>query len=180
LNDKAHMAAIVESSDNALVSKDLNSIIKSWNNAAERIFGYAAKEVIGKSITILIPPGRENEETEILERIRRGQRIEHYETVRQRKHGSLIEVSLTVSPVENAQGKIIGASKIARDITDRKRNEAQITILAREAEHRTTCWRPLRRRCTSRSPTLPKGWRPIPKAERRACRSMAPASYCAQ
>jgi two-component sensor histidine kinase len=85
---------------------------------------------------MLIPPGRENEEPEILERIRRGERIEHYETVRQRKHGSLINVSLTVSPVKNAQGKIIGASKVARDITERKLSEAQITMLAREAEHR--------------------------------------------
>jgi PAS domain S-box-containing protein len=130
------MAAIVESSDDAIVSKDLDGIIKSWNSGAERIFGYAAQEVIGNSITMLIPPGRENEEPEILERIRRGQRVDHYETVRQRKYGSLINVSLTVSPVKNAQGKIIGASKIARDISDRKRSEAQITMLAREAEHR--------------------------------------------
>jgi PAS domain S-box-containing protein len=136
LNATQHMAAIVESSDDAIVSKDLDGIIKSWNSGAERIFGYAAQEVIGNSITMLIPPGRENEEPEILERIRRGQRVDHYETVRQRKYGSLINVSLTVSPVKNAQGKIIGASKIARDISDRKRSEAQITMLAREAEHR--------------------------------------------
>jgi PAS domain S-box-containing protein len=136
LNATQHMAAIVESSDDAIVSKDLDGVIKSWNSGAERIFGYAAQEVIGNSITMLIPPGRENEEPEILERIRRGQRVDHYETVRQRKYGSLINVSLTVSPVKNAQGKIIGASKIARDISDRKRSEAQITMLAREAEHR--------------------------------------------
>jgi PAS domain S-box-containing protein len=136
LNATQHMAAIVESSDDAIVSKDLDGVIKSWNSGAERIFGYAAQEVIGNSITMLIPPGRENEEPEILERIRRGERIEHYETVRQRKHGSLISVSLTVSPVKNAQGKIIGASKVARDITERKLSEAQITMLAREAEHR--------------------------------------------
>jgi PAS domain S-box-containing protein len=136
LNATQHMAAIVESSDDAIVSKDLDGVIKSWNSGAERIFGYAAQEVIGNSITMLIPPGRENEEPEILERIRRGERIEHYETVRQRKHGSLINVSLTVSPVKNAQGKIIGASKVARDITERKLSEAQITMLAREAEHR--------------------------------------------
>jgi PAS domain S-box-containing protein len=136
LNATQHTAAIVESSDDAIVSKDLDGVIKSWNSGAERIFGYTAQEVIGKSITILIPPGRESEEPEILLRIRRGERIDHYETVRQCKHGSLINVSLTVSPVKNSQGKIIGASKIARDITERKRSEAQITMLAREAEHR--------------------------------------------
>jgi PAS domain S-box-containing protein len=136
LNATQHTAAIVKSSDDAIVSKDLDGVIKSWNSGAERIFGYTAQEVIGKSITILIPPGRESEEPEILLRIRRGERIDHYETVRQCKHGSLINVSLTVSPVKNSQGKIIGASKIARDITERKRSEAQITMLAREAEHR--------------------------------------------
>ncbi len=92
--------------------------------------------MIGKPVTILIPPDRQDEEPAILERIRRGERVEHYETVRQRKHGSLVDISLTISPVKNAEGKIIGASKIARDITERKRNEAQIVILAREAEHR--------------------------------------------
>jgi PAS domain S-box-containing protein len=91
-----------------------------------RIFGYLAEEIIGKPITILIPPDHQKEEEGIIERIRRGQRVEHFETVRQRKHGSLIDVSLTISPVKNAQGKIIGASKIARDITEHKRREAQI------------------------------------------------------
>jgi PAS domain S-box-containing protein len=131
------LAAIIESSDDAIVSKDLNSIVTSWNAGAERIFGYLAEEIIGKSITILIPPDHQNEEEAIIERIRRGQRVEHFETIRLRKHGSLIDVSLTISPIRNAQGKIIGASKIARDITDRKRSEAQIVNLAREAEHRT-------------------------------------------
>jgi PAS domain S-box-containing protein len=130
------LASIVDSSDDAIVSKDLNGIITSWNKGAERIFGYMAEEIIGKSIKILIPPDNQDEENTILERIRRGERIEHYETIRQRKHGSLISISLTVSPLRNTQGKIIGASKIARDITERKRSEAQITILAREAEHR--------------------------------------------
>ncbi len=136
LNATQGVAAIVESSDDAIVSKDLNGIITTWNKGAERIFGYTAEEVIGKPVTILIPPDRHEEEPTILERIRRGERIEHYETVRIRKDGSRVDISLTVSPVKNAEGKIIGASKIARDITERKRNEAQIAILAREAEHR--------------------------------------------
>jgi PAS domain S-box-containing protein len=131
------LAAIVESSNDAIVSKDPDGIITSWNGGAERIFGYLADEIVGKSIAILTPPDFQKEEEAIIERIRRGQRIEHYETVRQRKDRSLIDVSLTVSPIRNAQGKIIGASKIARDITERKRSEAQIVNLAREAEHRT-------------------------------------------
>ena len=120
------LAAIVESSDDAIISKDLNGIISSWNKGAERIFGYTAEEVIGKPITILIPSDRHNEEPEILKRIRRGDRVDHYETVRKRKDGSLIEISLTVSPVKDRNGKIIGASKIARDITERKRAEREL------------------------------------------------------
>jgi PAS domain S-box-containing protein len=130
------LAAIVESSNDAIVGNGLDGVITSWNRGAERIFGYLTEEVIGKPITILIPPNYQKEEETIMQRIRRGQRVESFETVRQCKHGSLIDVSLTVSPVRNAQGKIIGASKIARDITERKRSEAQITALAREAEHR--------------------------------------------
>src|ERR1700730_12564551 len=136
LNATKLIASIVESSDDAIVSKDLNGVITSWNNGAERIFGYTAEEVVGKPVTILIPPDRQDEEPTILERIRRGARVENYETVRMRKHGSPVDISLTVSPVKNAEGKIIGASKIARDITQRKHSEAQITVLAREAEHR--------------------------------------------
>jgi len=131
------LASIVESSDDAIVSKSLEGIIRTWNRGAERIFGYTAEEAIGRSITIVIPEDRRNEEIEILNRIRRGERIDHFETVRQRKHGSLIVVSLTVSPVKNAEGKIVGASKIARDITEQKRNQEQIATLAREAEHRS-------------------------------------------
>jgi PAS domain S-box-containing protein len=130
------LAAIVESSDDAIVGKDLDGIITSWNTGAERIFGYGAEEIIGKPSMILIPPDYRKEEEAIIERIRRGQHVEPFETIRQRKHGSLIDVSLTVSPVKNFQGKIIGASKIARDITDRKRKEALIVNLAHEAEHR--------------------------------------------
>jgi two-component system CheB/CheR fusion protein len=130
------LASIVESSEDAIISKTFDGIITSWNKSAERLFGYMAEEVIGKSITILIPPDRREEEDTILERVRRGQGVEHFETVRQRKDGSLIDISLTVSPIKNALGKIIGASKIARDITERKKSDAHIAILAREAEHR--------------------------------------------
>jgi PAS domain S-box-containing protein len=130
------LAAIVQFSDDAIISKDLDGIITSWNNGAERLFGYLAEEVIGKSITILTPPERQDEEATILRHIRRGDRIEHYETVRRRKDGSLVDISLTVSPVRGEAGEIVGASKIARDITERKRSEAQISIMAREAEHR--------------------------------------------
>lgn len=117
------LAAIVESSDDAIVSKDLNGTIRSWNAAAERLFGYTAEEAIGRSITMLIPEGRPDEEPAILSRIRRGERVNHYETTRRRKDGSFIEVSLTVSPIRDGTGRVVGASKIARDITDRKRAE---------------------------------------------------------
>jgi len=131
------LASIVQSSDDAIVSKSLDGIITSWNKGAERVFGYTAEEAVGQPITIIIPQDRQNEERTILTRIRRGERIEHFETVRQRKHGSLIWVSLTISPVKNVEGKIIGASKIARDITEQKRTGDQIVTLAREAEHRS-------------------------------------------
>src|SRR6516165_12733706 len=131
------MASIVQSSDDAIVSKNLDGIITSWNKGAERIFGYTAEEAVGQPITIVIPQDRHDEERTILTRLRRGERIEHFETVRQRKHGSLIWVSLTISPVKNVEGKIIGASKIARDITEQKRTGDQIATLAREAEHRS-------------------------------------------
>jgi PAS domain S-box-containing protein len=131
------LASIVESSDDAIVSKNLDGVITSWNRGAERIFGYTPEEAIGRPITIVIPQDRQDEERTILTRIRRGERIDHFETVRQRKHGSLIVVSLTVSPVRDAEGKVVGASKIARDITEQKRSQEQIAILAREAEHRS-------------------------------------------
>jgi PAS domain S-box-containing protein len=131
------LASIVESSDDAIVTKNLDGIIASWNGGAERVFGYTAEEAIGQPITIVIPQDRLDEERTILTRIRRGERIDHFETVRQRRHGSLIVVSLTVSPVKNAEGKIVGASKIARDITGQKRSQEQIATLAREAEHRS-------------------------------------------
>jgi PAS domain S-box-containing protein len=130
------LAAIVESSDDAIVTKDIGGIITSWNSGAQRLFGYAAEEVMGKSITILIPADRQNEETSILERLGRGERIESYDTVRQRKGGSLVEISATISPLRDASGKIIGASKIARDITSRKRGEEALRLLAHEVDHR--------------------------------------------
>jgi len=131
------LASIVQSSDDAIVSKNLDGIITSWNRGAERIFGYTADEAVGQPITIVIPQDRQDEERQILMRIRRGERIEHFETIRQRKHGSLIWVSLTISPVKNSQGKIVGASKVARDITEQRRIGDQVATLAREAEHRS-------------------------------------------
>ncbi len=117
----AFLAAIVNSSSDAILSKDLNSIITSWNAGAQRIFGYTAEEAIGQPVTILFPAGRENEEPKILARIQAGEVIEHYETVRRRKDGTLLDISLTVSPIRDAAGRIIGASKIARDISELKR-----------------------------------------------------------
>jgi PAS domain S-box-containing protein len=119
-------AAIVENSDDAIISKDLDGIIQSWNPGAERLYGYTAEEAVGQSVTLLIPEDRSDEEPHILSRIRVGQRVDHYETVRQRKDGTLLNVSLTVSPVRDSEGRVIGASKIARDITARKRAEVEL------------------------------------------------------
>lgn len=130
------IAAIVEFSEDAVLTKDLNGVITSWNHGARKLFGYTADEAIGKSITILIPAERHDEEPAILARIRHGERIEHYETVRQRKDGTTIHISLTVSPVKDPKGKIVGASKIARDITERRRAEEQQQLLLREMDHR--------------------------------------------
>ena len=121
------LAAIIESSDDAIISKDLNGIITSWNAAAERLFGYTPEEIIGNPITTLIPVERHDEEPKILERIRRGESIDHYETVRCRKDGSLINISVTISPLKDEDGKIVGASKIARDITERIQSERRRT-----------------------------------------------------
>jgi PAS domain S-box-containing protein len=118
-----HLAAIIGASNDAIISTDLDGVIKSWNTGAERIFGYTADEVVGKSVTILIPADRQSEEDEILGQLRQGKRIEHYETIRRCKDGTLLDISLTVSPIKNAHGKIIGASKIARNITERKQAE---------------------------------------------------------
>jgi PAS domain S-box-containing protein len=120
---RARLAAIVESSDDAIISKTLDGIIRTWNEGARRIFGYTADEAIGQPITILIPPDRLGEETDILSRLKRGERIDHYETIRLRKDGTPLNISLTVSPIKDASGTIVGASKIARDDTQRKRTE---------------------------------------------------------
>lgn len=130
------LATIVDSSYDAIVSKDLCGVISSWNRGATRLFGYTADEVIGKPVSLLIPPDRQDEEPAILERIRRGERVEPYETIRVRKDGALIDVSLTVSPVKDADGNVIGASKIARDSSERKRAEEQRDLLVAEMKHR--------------------------------------------
>jgi PAS domain S-box-containing protein len=119
-NSAALLAAIVASSDDAIVSKDLGGYVTSWNRAAERMFGYTADEMIGQHITRIIPDGRIDEEDYVLSRVRSGLSVDHFETMRRRKDGSMVDVSLTVSPVRNASGRIIGASKIARDITEQK------------------------------------------------------------
>src|ERR1700719_4179210 len=126
------LAAIVDSSDDAIVSKTLEGIITSWNASAERLFGYTASEAVGQHISLIIPVNRRDEEKVIIERIKRGQRIEHFDTVRIRKDKTPLDISLTISPVRDASGKIIGASKIARDITQRKRIEREL----RESEER--------------------------------------------
>jgi PAS domain S-box-containing protein len=120
------LAAIVDSSDDAIISKSLDGTVQSWNGAAERMFGYTAREAIGSAITLLFPPDRLDEEARIIARIRAGERVEHFDTVRLRKDGSAIPVSLTISPVKDAQGRTVGASKIARDITERIASEAAL------------------------------------------------------
>src|SRR6186997_2628701 len=129
-----HLARLVESSDDAIVSKDLNGIIRSWNRAAERMFGYTASEAIGQSIRLIIPEDHQHEEDVILDRIRRGESVQHFETVRRRKDGHLLPISVTVSPIRDNAGVITGASKIARDISERKEAEALTQRVQRQAE----------------------------------------------
>ena len=130
------LGSLVETSEDAIITKDLNGIITSWNKGAERMFGYEANEVIGKPVSLLIPPDRNDEEPSILERLRKGQRIQHYETIRRRKDGERIDISLSVSPLADSTGTIVGASKIARDITEKKRAQKQQEMLVREMSHR--------------------------------------------
>jgi PAS domain S-box-containing protein len=132
--NSARLAAIVESSDDAIVAKDLNSVITSWNRAAERMFGYTAEEAIGQSIRIIIPDDLQHEEDMILDRIRRGRRVDHFETIRRRKDGFSLPISVTISPIRDEAGTIIGASKVARDISERKAAEAFAQRVQREAE----------------------------------------------
>ncbi len=124
------LSSIVESSDDAILSKDLNGIITSWNRGAERLFGYSVAEAVGRPVNILIPSDRQDEEPDILQRIRRGFRIDHYETIRRRKDGSMVEVSISVSPIRNKKGEIVGASKVTRDISDRKRADRTSHLLS--------------------------------------------------
>lgn len=132
---RSHLAAIIENSDDAILSKSLEGIIRSWNRGAQRIFGYTSDEVIGRHIALLIPSDRLDEERQILDRLKRGERIDHYETIRLHKNGSLIDISLTVSPIKDGSGRIVGASKIARDISDAKRTQAQLREISTVTEH---------------------------------------------
>ena len=157
LRQRAHrsgalLASIVESSDDAIISKTLDGVITSWNKGAERLFGYRADEALGQPISLIIPLDRYDEETRIIEGLRRGERIDHFETVRQRKDGSLLEISLSISPLRDPAGNIVGASKIARDISSRLRNERGLAeqarlldlstdaIIVRDASDRITYW----------------------------------------
>jgi PAS domain S-box-containing protein len=135
-SSRALLAAIVNSSNDAVISKNLDGVITSWNRAAEQLFGWSASEAVGQSIMILIPPELRNQEVEILRRLRNGERIEHLETVRRKKSGEQIEVALTISPVIGPSGAVIGASKIARDITERKQVEAKLKAANDHLEER--------------------------------------------
>jgi PAS domain S-box-containing protein len=130
------LASIVDSSDDAIVSKNLDGTVTSWNRAAERLFGYTAEEMIGRPISILAPPDRPNEMAAILRRLSAGERIDHFETQRRRKDGSIVHISLTVSPLRDQTGEIIGASKIARDISQQVEARERLELLRREVDHR--------------------------------------------
>jgi PAS domain S-box-containing protein len=146
------LAAIVDSSDDAIISKNLDGTITTWNKGAERIFGYSSEEAVGRQITMIIPPDRQDEETTILQRLRRGERIDHYETVRLHKNGTALDISLTISPLKDGAGRVVGASKVARDVTERKRAEQVLSeraklldlsndaIFVRDGEDRVTYW----------------------------------------
>jgi PAS domain S-box-containing protein len=135
---QAILAAIVSSSDDAIVSKTLNGIITSWNHSAQKMFGYTEAEAIGKHISIIIPPNRMDEETHIIRKIRSGERIEHFETIRVAKDGKEINISLTVSPLKNKAGQVIGASKVARDITERIESEKKRQLYTQKLQELNT------------------------------------------
>lgn len=128
---RSRLAAIVESSDDAIIGKDLNGVIQTWNKGAQKLFGYTAEEVVGRPVMIIIPPDRQREEDRILRQIRAGKGVEHFETVRRRKDGSLVDVSLTISPIRDSSGRVVGASKTARDITGRKQSDAALRAYER-------------------------------------------------
>src|SRR5262249_51401426 len=130
MDARLRLAALVESSDDAIISQSLDGSILSWNRGAQALYGYTADEVVGKPLVLLVPPDHPDEIPQLIARLARGERIEHFETVRVRKDGSRVDVSLTISPIKNADGQIIGASKIARDISDRKRTETGLRFLA--------------------------------------------------
>ena len=150
---QAYLASIVESSDDAIIGKSLDGIVMSWNRAAERIFGYTAEEMIGRPMSQLAVPGQQEDMTWILDRVRNGERIDHYETVRQTKDGRVIFVSLCVSPIRDNAGKIVGASKIARDITERKRPLRTVF-----GPRNDFAWRWRRAGCSPGNLTSPRGW----------------------
>jgi hypothetical protein len=131
-----YYAALVESSDDAIVGKTLDGYVTSWNHGAETVFGYTRKQMLGKHISVIIPEDRRDEEPDILEKIRHGESVDHYETIRRCKDGRLIDVSVTVSPIHDARGKIIGASKVARDITELKRLEREILEISDREQRR--------------------------------------------
>ena len=134
-DSRARLAAIVESSDDAIVSEDLHGIVTSWNKAAERLFGYAAPEIVGRPITPILPSDRINVEVTFLGRIGNGESVDHYETIRRHKDGRTISVSVTISPIRDDTGSITGASKIARDLTRRDAQEQRIQELQSELAH---------------------------------------------
>src|SRR5689334_10653436 len=133
----ALLASIVDCSDDAIIAKAPQGAITSWNRGAERIYGYSAEEMIGQPVTILVPPESSDDMQDILARVRNGERVEHYETVRRRKDGTLIDISLTVSPIFNAAGTLTGASSIARDITERKRSDEELRKANQSIDART-------------------------------------------
>ena len=137
---RAHLAAVVESSDDVIISKTLDGVIRSWNAGAQRVFGYNAEETIGKSVLMLLPPERQDEESMILARLRAGERIEHYQSVRITKDGRRIDVALTISPIKDTAGRIVGASKIARDITQQKQVERELQAAKNAAEAGLARW----------------------------------------
>lgn len=137
IDSDAWLAALVESSSDAIISKSLDGIVTSWNASAERIFGYSASEMVGQSILRIIPPERHDEERLILSRIRRGERLDHFETKRLRKNGTLLDISLTVSPIKDEIGNVLGVSKIARDISEERRGRETQRLLMREVNHRS-------------------------------------------